>query len=514
MDGRSRTIARNASLVAGATLLSRILGFARDLILAWVLGAVPLADAFFVAFRLPNLLRRLFAEGSLTMAFVPVFTRIRREQGEEAAKELGRSTLVWLLGILGVVTLLAIVLARPLTKVIAPGFLDDPLIFDHTVTLVRICFPYVVFISGVALCMGILNSLGHFLAPALAPCILNLCLIGFALAAHLLGWPVSIALAWGVVAAGLGQWLLQQPYLKRKGFSWFGSWSLGNDGVRRVGRLMLPTVFGAAVYQVNVLLGTVLASFLAAGSISFLYYADRLVQFPLGVFGVAVSTAALPSLASLAGPDRRKEFVDTVNLSLGLTLFISLPATAGLIALKTPIVDVLFGRGAFTLEAVRATAGALAAYAIGLPAFCCIRPLVSTYYALEDTRTPVLVATVSLFVFLLVSLGLMFSLAHVGLALATSIASWVNVLLLGRLLKRKVGGWFVFNRNHLLMLLLSLLLFGGCAVTSDWGWAALALIPVWAGGYLGLSLVLEIEEARLFWTGIRDVLGKRIKDAG
>ncbi|MFW5722352.1 MAG: murein biosynthesis integral membrane protein MurJ [Desulfohalobiaceae bacterium] len=509
MDGRSQTIARNASVVAGATLASRVLGFVRDVIIAGVLGAGPMADAFFVAFRIPNLLRRLFAEGSLTMAFVPVFTRTLRDRGREAAYTLGRSTLAWLLLILGLLTLAALVLAEPMTLLIAPGFTTESEVFAHTVSLVRICFPYIVFISAMALSMGILNSMGHFLMPALAPCLLNLSLIGFGTGAYLLGFSVSTALAWGVLAAGLGQWMLLQPALSRKGFSWRGGWSLTDPGVRRVGVLMLPTVLGAAVYQVNVVLGTVLASFLAQGSISYLYYADRLVQFPLGVFGVAVSTAALPSLSSLASPEQRGEFLKTVRLSLNLTLFISLPATAGLIALNTPIVQVLFGRGEFGEAAVSSTAWALAGYGVGLPAFCCIRSLVSAFYALEDTRTPVLVAIVCLGLYLVTGLWLMGPLDHVGLALATSVSSWANVLLLGWLLRRRFGPWYVWGSKGWKMLGLSLALFGLCLSTADLGWVALVLIPAWAGLYAWLGLAMGIKEAELFVNGFRQMVRRK-----
>ena len=388
MNDHSRAIARNAAVVGGATLISRILGFARDLIIAFALGAGPLADAFFVAFRLPNLLRRLFGEGSLTMAFVPVFTRLREEDGEPEAHAFARSTLFWLVCILGVLSLGAGVLARPIVLLVAPGFADDPELMATTAELVRICFPYILFISGVALCMGILNASGRFLAPALAPCALNVVLIAAALTGVAMGWSVPHCLAWGVLAAGLLQWLMQQSSLKASGFSWRGPWSPRHPGVGRTARLMLPTVFGAAVYQINIILGTVFASFLASGSISYLYYADRLVQFPLGVFGVAVSTAALPSLSALAAKNQMDDFTETLSAGLRLTLFISLPAAAGLIALAEPVVGLLFGRGAFGHGAISATAWALVGYGVGLPAFAVVRPLVSAYYALGDTRTP------------------------------------------------------------------------------------------------------------------------------
>ena len=341
-------IAKGAAVVSLATLASRVLGFVRDMVTAWALGAGPLADAFFVAFRVPNLLRRLFGEGSLTMAFVPVFTRTRKSGGDAEAFAMTRSVLVWLLAILALVTAAAMVFAEPLTALIAPGFAHDPAQLSLTANLLRICFPYILFISVVALCMWRAQRPGPISWPRPCRPACSTCpSFGSALAAVWLGLSVPYLLAVGVLVGGALQLLMQVPYLRRFGFAWRGAWSWRHQGVLRTGRLMLPTVFGAAVYQVNILLGTVLASLLTAGSISWLYYADRLVQFPLGVFGVAVSQAALPSLSGLAAEDDMAGFQDALNASLRLTLFICLPATAGLVALAWPIVDVLFGRGAF-----------------------------------------------------------------------------------------------------------------------------------------------------------------------
>ncbi|HKI80836.1 MAG TPA: murein biosynthesis integral membrane protein MurJ, partial [Pseudodesulfovibrio sp.] len=345
MSDHGRRIARNAAVVAGATLVSRILGFVRDIIVAFALGAGLFADAFFVAFRIPNLLRRLFGEGSLTMAFIPIYSRLMEEEGEEAARAMARSAAAWLAAVLIGITVIVELLAQPLTMAIAPGFLDNHAQFAVTVDLVRICFPYVVLICGVALCMGILNSRNHFLAPALAPVALNVSLIGSALFGYFAGYNVAYCMAYGVLVGGAAQWLLQQPFLVRTGFSWHGPWSWRNKGVARMGMLMLPTVFGAAVYQLNILLGTLLASFLPVGSVSYLYYADRLVQFPLGVFGIAISTAALPSLSRLAAKGEMAEYDEALSASLGLTLFISLPAAAGLIGLAGPVIGLLFERG-------------------------------------------------------------------------------------------------------------------------------------------------------------------------
>ena len=511
MSSHLRNISQSASVIALATVVSRILGFLRDVVIAFSLGAGPMADAFFVAFRVPNLLRRLFAEGSMTMAFIPVFTRVRQESGLEQAFVLARSVMIWLLAILGVLTILAMLGAKPLTFAVAAGFnfKDDPAVLELTVLLLRICFPYILFISGVALCMGILNSLGHFFAPALAPCVLNIVLILVALSAYWLGVRIPVALAVGVLVAGLGQWLLQQPFLKARGFSWRGPISLRQRGVRRMGRLMLPTVFGAAVYQLNILVNTNLASFLPHGSISYLYYADRLVQFPLGVFGAAISTAALPSLSALASRKEAQGFSQAVEDTIGLNLFISLPAAAGLIALREPIISTLFGHGAFSNASVQATALALIGYAVGLPAFCCVRALVSAFYALEDTKTPVRVASVCLVINAGLGLSLMGPLNHFGLALAVSLASWANTLGLGFWLGRSHRKWFLWKKSHSLMLLMSLLI-GLCGhFGAGLGRASLLLIPVLAGGYVLAGRAFRIKEADMLIMSLQP-LGRKL----
>jgi putative peptidoglycan lipid II flippase len=525
-----KQIAKDASIVGGATLLSRVLGFFRDMIVAYVLGAGPAADAFYVAYRLPNTLRRLFAEGSMTMAFVPVFSDLREKKGDEAAYAMTRSTLMWLLLILGIITLLAIFFARPLTMLIAPGFEHDPVQMDLTVKLVRIVFPYIIEISIVALCMGALNSMGHFLTPALATSELNTIVIAGCGVAWLLHLDVPHALAWSVIVGGIGQVYMQYPTMKSFGFSWIGPWKFMDEGVMRMGKLMLPTVFGAAVYQINIMVGQGLASCLASGSISALYYADRLVQFPLGVFGTAVGTVSLPSLARLAAARQMPEFKHTLSASLSLTLFICLPATAGLIALAEPMVHVLFGRGAFTAEASQATSMALTAYAVGLPAFACVRPLISAFYALHDTKTPVLAGFFSVLAYIAMGFAVVnfplklmgptlghwasiYPLKLVGLALTTSLSSWMNVLLLGLALRSKLGSWSNMRSTTLKSMLLSTVIGLGAWLTPVNKYAALALILVWAVVYMVLAVVLRIEEATLLLEFFRKRLARRAKNA-
>lgn len=509
MSEHSRKIARNAGVVAAATLVSRVLGFLRDVIVAFALGAGVFADAFFVAFRIPNLLRRLFGEGSLTMAFIPVFSRVREEEGEEAAHVMARSAMVWLVVILGGITLVAELAAGPITMAIAPGFLETPEQFAVTVDLVRICFPYVIFICGVALCMGILNASNRFLAPAMAPTVLNIALIGSALAGYYAGWNVAYSMAYGVLIGGFFQFLMQQPVLWRTGFSWRGPWSPANPGVRRMGLLMLPTVFGAAVYQLNILLGTLLASFLPVGSVSYLYYADRLVQFPLGVFGIAVSTAALPSLATLAAQGEMEEFGTALKTALGLTLFIALPAAAGLLALADPVISLLFERGAFTAEAVEATAKALVAYSVGLPFIALSRPLVAGFYALEDTRTPVRIAVVCLVANIGLGAWLMFPLKHVGLALAVSISSFLNFALLFSGLCKRLGHCPLSAKGALQTLLLSCVIGAGAWLTAGVNLWWLALIPAWVMGYMAAAYGLHMDEARLLGGMLKARINRR-----
>ena len=521
-----KQIAKDASIVGGATLLSRVLGFFRDVIVAYVLGAGPAADAFYVAYRLPNTLRRLFAEGSMTMAFVPVFSDLRQKKGDEAAFAMTRSAFMWLVLILGFITLAAIIFARPLTQLIAPGFTHDPAQMDLTVRLVRIVFPYIIEISIVALCMGALNSMGHFLTPALATSELNTIVIAGCGVAWLFGLDVPHALAWSVIVGGVGQMYMQYPAMKRFGFSWFGPWKFMDEGVKRMGKLMLPTVFGAAVYQINIMVGQGLASCLAVGSISSLYYADRLVQFPLGVFGTAVGTVSLPSLARLAASGQMPEFKHTLSASLSLTLFICLPATAGLIALSDPMVQVLFGRGAFTHEAAQATSMALMAYAVGLPAFACVRPLISAFYALHDTKTPVMAGFVSVVAYIALGfavvkfpLNLMGStLGHltqayplrlVGLALATSLSSWLNVLLLGMALSARLGRWSDMRSTTLKSIVLSMAIGLGAWLTPANKYVSLVLIAVWAVVYMALAVALKVEEATLLLAFIRKRLVRR-----
>lgn len=430
-------VSRAAGIVSLFTFISRVLGLFRDMVIADLFGSGMAADAFFVAFRIPNLLRRLFAEGSLTIAFIPVFTEYLTRKGKNEAFEMARATLSLLLTALVLVTLIGIFLSPLIVRVQAFGF-GSGAKFDLTVLLTRITFPYIFFISLVAFFMGILNSLRHFAAPAAAPIFLNLGIIGGALliAPHLPEPIVGVAL--GVFIGGVLQVALQVPWVVKAGLGLVPVWQPRHPAVRRIGRLMLPAIFGSAVYQFNQFMGTLLASFLPGGSVSWLYYADRVVQFPLGVFAIAISTAVLPSLSGHAAYDDSEQFNRTLSHALRLVFFVTIPATLALMILGKPIIYVLFQRGAFNAFSTRMTHEALFCYALGLWAFSGIRVLVAGFYALQDTKTPVKVAVVAVVVNVVLSLVLMGPLRHAGLALALSFASSVQFGLLAILLFRQV----------------------------------------------------------------------------
>lgn len=429
-----------AGVVGAATLLSRIFGLVRDVVLAWLFGAGMAADAFFVAFRIPNLLRRLFAEGSLTISFIPVFTEYLYKHGREEAFKLARSSW-WLLAIiLAAVSVVGVLLAPLIVKVIGYGFSTFPEKYNLTVILTRIMFPYIFFIGLVALCMGILNALGHFAAPALAPVLLNLAIISAAILLSPRMEKPAVGLAIGVMIGGGLQLALQIPFMVRNGFHLLVRSPLYHTAIRRIAALMAPAVPGAAVYQVNILVGTVLATLLPEGSVSFLYYADRLVQFPLGVFAISLATAVLPSLSKQAAIDDMEGLRSSFSYALKLVFFITIPAMTGLIVLREPIVRLLFQRGAFDPITTRLTAEALLYYALGLWAFSGVRIVVTAFYALQDTRTPLKIAIISILVNILLSILLMGPMRHGGLALATSIASGVNLVLLLWVVRKRLGG--------------------------------------------------------------------------
>jgi putative peptidoglycan lipid II flippase len=434
-------VTRAAGVVGIYTFLSRVLGLLRDMLIAHFFGSGMSADAFFVAFRIPNLLRRLFAEGSFSVAFIPVFTEYLHKRTREDAFILARVVLTFFILILTVVSILGVVFSPWIVRIIAPGFGAAGEKYALTVLLTRIMFPYIFLVSVVALFMGILNSMKHFAAPAMAPILLNLSMIAaLLLLAPSMKTP-TVGLAIGVIVGGILQMLLQVPFILRKGLSLAPRWLPSHPALRRVGILMLPTIFGSAIYQINQLVGTLLASLLREGSVSYLYYADRLVQFPLGVFAIAISTAVLPSLSREAAERDFEGLRGTISHAIRLTMFITIPAMVGLIVLREPIVRLLFQRGAFDSYTTAMTARALLYYSVGLWAFAGLRVFVSAFYSLQDMKTPVKVAVAAMVLNIVFSLILMHTpLEHGGLALALSLASTIQLVILILVLRKRIGG--------------------------------------------------------------------------
>ncbi len=431
-------IARAAGVVGSATLLSRILGYARDMVIAYFFGAGPATDAFFVAFRLPNTLRRLFGEGSMTVSFIPVYTQYLVHRTKEESQELVDVAFTLAASILMGLTILGMVFSPQIVAVLAPGF-KDPKQVELTIFMTRIVFPYLFFIGLVALAMGILNAHRHFAAPALAPTLLNLSMIASAyLLLGRLTEPV-VSLAIGVFFGGVIQLAFQLPFLIKKGVMFRFNFYFLHPAIKRICILMVPALLGVVVAQINIFVGQILASFLQKGSISFLYYAYRLIEFPLGIFVIALGTAALPSFSQLVSEGKMEEFRGAISFSVRLVLFVAVPAMVGLIVLRVAIIHLLFQHGAFDYQDTVLTARALFAYGIGLWAIAGVRILAPAFYAVQDTKTPVKIAVVSLLANLGLSLVLMSPLEHAGLALANSLASMINVCLLLVWLKRRIG---------------------------------------------------------------------------
>lgn len=468
------SLLRALATVSGMTMLSRILGFVRDFVIARTFGAGVATDAFFVAFKLPNLLRRMFAEGAFSQAFVPILGEYKNRQGDAAAKTL----IDKVSGTLGLcVLLLSIVgaIAAPfLVHLSAPGFADDPSKFSLTVSLLRLTFPYILFMSLVALAGGILNTWGRFAIPALTPVLLNLSFIVLALflAPHL-DEPV-MALGWAVILGGIGQLALQIPALARIGMLPRPQVAWKDPGVRRILKLMAPALLGVSVTQISLLINTIFASFLDTGSVSWLYYADRLMEFPVGLLGAALGTVLLPTLSRLSASEQHDEYAQTLDWGLRVCLLLALPAALSLALLSAPLVATLFFHGAFTANDVVQTQRALIAYAVGLTGLLLVKVLAPGFYARQNIRTPVKIALASLAVTQLLNLALIFPLRHAGLALAIGLAACFNAALLYRGLRSRQiylpqPGWRrFFARVALALLVLGLALWYFSGDSTDW----------------------------------------------
>lgn len=462
---------RAAGVVGLGTLGSRILGFIRDMVTAFFFGATDAADAFFVAFTIPNLLRRLFAEGTMTVAVIPVYTETLINEGKQEAVRVARITMTFMSIVLAGAVVAGIVFSPEILTLFAAGFRGNAEKWELTVLLARVMFPYMLLISLSALAMGVLNSMGHFFAPSASPMLFNLAMIlSMLLISPLLNVPV-LGLAVGVVIGGLLMLALQVPFLMNKGVTFTPDFHFNHPKVKTILKLMVPAIFGASIYQVNVVVVRLLASFLPSGSVSYLYYADRLDQFPLGIFAVALGTAVLPTMSRMAAENRIDDLKRTFIDALAMTLYITIPAALGLAILSVPIISALFFRGEFDFTSVVMTANALVFFSVGLPFVASIRVLSNGFYALKDTATPVAIGIVAIIVNILLSVILVVPLAHCGLALAVSLDAALNAALLLMVFRRVMG------RLGLKRLAVSMARMGaGCLTMAATAWWIASLI--------------------------------------
>jgi putative peptidoglycan lipid II flippase len=513
----SSRLLKSTGIVSAMTTLSRVFGLVRDVVFANFLGAGGATDAFFVAFKIPNFLRRLFAEGAFAQAFVPVLTEYKTHRSEEEVRSLVQNVSGTLGGLLFLLTVFAALAAPALVMVFAPGFIDEPERFDLTAEMLRITFPYLLFISLVALSGSILNSYGRFAVAAFTPVFLNVVLISAVLwVAPQFEKPV-VALAWGVFVAGIVQLLFQLPFLKRLGMLVWPQWGWRDEGVRRIGKLMLPAIFGSSVVQINLLFDTIIASFLVAGSVSWLYYSDRLVEFPLGVFGIALATVILPSLSQKHAESDPEEFSRTLDWALRWVLLIGTPAMVGLFVLSGPILITLFHYGAFDTQDVDMARLSLMAYSLGLLGFIGVKVLAPGYYARQDTKTPVKIGIKAmlanmvlniLFVVPMVKLGI--DGPHSGLALATACSAFLNAGLLYRGLRRDgvlilQPGWLsLFVRVFIASVAMAALLVWGVGNLANWlQWGLWERIG---------QLLLWVVIGKVVYFGVLFITGVRLKE--
>lgn len=506
-----------SSLVVGImTMLSRVLGLFRDVVIANFIGATPAADAFFVAFKIPNFMRRLFAEGAFSQAFVPVLSEYRQRRSFAEVQHLINRVAGVLGGSLLLVTGIAVVGAPVLTAIFAPGFYlaEDPGRYLLTSEMIRITFPYLLLISLTGFCGAVLNSYGRFAVPAFTPVLLNVSLITAALVAAPYFDEPAFALAWGVMAAGCLQLTFQLPFMHGLRLTPRPTWDTQDPGVRRVLTLMVPAIFGVSVSQINLLLDTVLASFLPAGSVSWLYYSDRLVELPLGVFAIAISTVILPSLSRQQADSSPQAFRATLDWAIRMVLLIGIPAAIALLILAEPILMTLFQYGQLTLRDVSMASMSLQAYALGLVAFMLIKVLAPGYFSRQDTKTPVAIgikamaANMVLNIAFVVPLHYYWQLGHIGLALATSLAAFLNAGLLYRgLHQQQVYSPMPGFVGTLIRLLLAALAMAAAllvitpeqALWADWLWwqRALNIVGCCAVGALVYFSALWLLGARL-----------------
>ena len=489
-------------------MLSRVLGFIRDLVLARIFGADGMTDAFFVAFKIPNFLRRLFGEGAFATAFVPVLTEYKEKREFHDLKGLVDRVAGTLGLVLLVVSVLGVLGAPLIVSLFAFGWVvaGETARLDLAADMLRLTFPYLLFISLTAFAGGILNAHNRFAVPAFTPVLLNLSLIGSALwLAPYMEQPV-VALAWGVLLAGVTQFVFQLPFLKQLDLLPAFRPAPKDEGVQRIMKLMLPALFAVSIVQINLLLDTVLASFLVSGSISWLYYSDRLMEFPLGVLGVAAATVILPNLSRRHATAEPRAFSRTLDWGLRVTLLLGAPAAVGLASLAGPMIATLFLSGVFDAHDVVMARASLVAYSLGLLAFISIKVLAPGYYARQDTRTPVRIGIIAMVANVVLNLMLIFPLQHAGLALATSLSAYLNAWLLLRGLRtdgvyRPGNNWpSLLGKVLLACSAMSLLLVFGAPPLTEWldfgVWHRVRQLVLWvilgAAAYLGILLLLGI----------------------
>jgi len=469
---------RALATVSGMTLLSRILGFVRDFVIARAFGAGLATDAFFVAFKLPNLLRRMFAEGAFSQAFVPILGEYKNSRSSDETQTLINHVATLLTLALFVVTLIGVIGAPWLVWLSAPGFAENADKFALTVSLTRITFPYILFMSLVALAGGILNSWSRFALPAFTPVLLNLSFIGMALFAVPYFDPPVLALAWSVFIGGALQLAIQIPALRRIGrlprigIDWRAAWA--DPGVRRITRLMLPALVGVSVSQISLLINTVFASFLKTGSVSWLYYADRLMEFPSGLLGAALGTILLPSLARCHSQKADDEYSHLLDWGLRLTLLLAAPAALALGILAIPLIATLFFHGAFDAQDVLQTRQALVGYSVGLTGLILVKVLAPGFYARQNVRTPVKIALISLAATQAMNLAFVPWIGHAGLALSIGLAACLNAGMLYRGLRRDgiyhpLAGWGIFvGKLVIAMALMGVALWWAAGPAENW----------------------------------------------
>lgn len=496
--------------ISGLTLVSRILAFTRDVLIARIFGAGMATDAFFVAFKLPNLLRRLFAEGAFSQAFVPIFGEYKNRRGHDETKLLVDHVTTMLAMILFVVTLVGIIAAPILVYISAPGFVKDAQKFDLTVQLLRYTSPYIFFISLVAVAAGILNTYNKFWVPAFAPILLNMCFIAGALWLAPYCDPPIMALAWAVFVAGIVQLVFQIPFLKKIGMLPSIRLSWTDPGMWRVIKQMGPAVFGVSIAQISLIINTIFASFLVAGSVSWLYYADRLMEFPTGILGVAISTILLPSLSKCHANNNTVEYSKLLDWGLRLTIMLTLPAALALGMIAVPLLATFFQHGAFSAHDVLMTKSALVGYSVGLIGLILVKILAPGFYARQDIRTPVKIGIVTLLATQAMNALFIGWIQHAGLALSIGLGACFNSAILFYFL-RKHGiyqpepGWVkFFAKISLAMFVLAVTLWFGMGTEQSWltssGWSRIG------------RLTMLVVEGVVVYFAVLAVLGFRPRD--